>query len=1093
MPQAVSPSSHADRVLFLYAMTGPRGYETSQTAYLCGLSPSEAELALSELQKRGLVVQNGEGGWTQGQHREKGQAAARFPEGDNVGGVLPYCALLREGRGLKAVEFLLTWAESRQAPRPAWALSFAVEEIVRTLLHTSLRDADESESSFFIELAIRGYSTADFLGLEPHGAKVLLLKARSVAFRLNNAGYLYILDTMLAVRKILLHNADVEPFEEGKGRLRLPGESKEPGAPDGMRGDSPFLADTMPYISLYKYLQGSARQALDHFSFAGGQEQPVSTGAGENTIPRGAFSSAFAALAAVQSGDAALAVSILKTSLNSNVRSANCTVRSWLHSHLATVYLATGKPDEALDHVDAALVIGIERNVQCWMAAYTALAHYHVLCGRPCAARTILKTAVEKAASRHYLWGYNSPWFLDMLYVFRRHGLADLPGYDLEKEIRVCTEGRNPLLRAVANRIKGDMLLHAGGALREVQLPLLRSRAFFKIQQLPAEKCKTCAVLARAYLAAEDRAQALRYAIEAWPYREQFLPLGIYWSPDLEKLLPAPHGTNKAGGDSGALWRQNVFQSLLHLNPENYEIFPQEILKCAVESLGAVRACLFVREKEGLPRMAYSLQRERKQGMDRDESVPLHHVKECLEGVPLCIMDKADAGRPARQILCIPVPDEEGRCYAVYVEADDFTHAEDIDDSFLLLLGESMGILFRRWNEAAGRAQETSRLLAAREGAHSHQAIIYSSDAMRRVLEQADTTAPTDASVLIYGESGVGKELLARRIHEKSGRSGPFVAVNLSSLPEELFESEMQGYERGAFTGAFQRKIGLLEMAHTGTLFIDEVPDISPRVQVKLLRLLQERTFMRLGSTKAQHSDFRLVVATNRNLFEEVRRGNFRSDLFYRLCVVPLVIPPLRERPEDIDALITHYLKEFSRRSGRPVPRIDPADALKLRAYTWPGNIRELRNVMARALILAQGGRAVFSFDSERFGSSLSRSPDSDYGRPEEAPRPESVDEVMRAMFAELPSAQELEKQYILTILRLTGGKVSGKNGAAELLGMSRSTLYDKMRVMGLSSSPHRRGEHSKAAMRSETERNSAGSDAAPAERKPWRGTPPPA
>ena len=302
--------------------------------------------------------------------------------------------------------------------------------------------------------------------------------------------------------------------------------------------------------------------------------------------------------------------------------------------------------------------------------------------------------------------------------------------------------------------------------------------------------------------------------------------------------------------------------------------------------------------------MAYSLQRERKQGMDRDESVPLHHVKECLEGVPLCIMDKADAGRPARQILCIPVPDEEGRCYAVYVEADDFTHAEDIDDSFLLLLGESMGILFRRWNEAAGRAQETSRLLAAREGAHSHQAIIYSSDAMRRVLEQADTTAPTDASVLIYGESGVGKELLARRIHEKSGRSGPFVAVNLSSLPEELFESEMQGYERGAFTGAFQREIGLLEMAHTGTLFIDEVPDISPRVQVKLLRLLQERTFMRLGSTKAQHSDFRLVVATNRNLFEEVRRGNSRSDLFYRLCVVPLVIPPLRERPRGYRQLL---------------------------------------------------------------------------------------------------------------------------------------------------------------------------------------------
>lgn len=162
-----------------------------------------------------------------------------------------------------------------------------------------------------------------------------------------------------------------------------------------MRGDSPFLADTMPYISLYKYLQGSARQALDHFSFAGGQEQPVSTGAGENTIPRGPFRPLLPHWRRCNPGMPP-AVSILKTSLNSNVRSANCTVRSWLHSHLATVYLATGKPDEALEHVDAALVIGIERNVQCWMAAYTALAHYHVLCGRPCAARTILKTGRGK-------------------------------------------------------------------------------------------------------------------------------------------------------------------------------------------------------------------------------------------------------------------------------------------------------------------------------------------------------------------------------------------------------------------------------------------------------------------------------------------------------------------------------------------------------------------------------------------------------------------------------------------------------------------------------------------------------------------------
>lgn len=1061
MTQAIPNSEHAARLHLLCVTTPARAYETGQAAHLCDLPLPETERALRRLEQAGLIARNPEGTW----QLTEGQDAKALPEQFSgvscAGGVLEYCLKLRSGNVLDAVEILLAWAESQQHANASWALDFAVEEIVRALLHAPVRGYDERDRSLFIKLVIRTHSMADFQGLAPLRMKVLLLRARGVAILLDNASYIYILDTILDVRKMLLDNEDVEPAEKtgktrrrhathGKGRMAFM-------ASDDARDKSHFLAEAMPYISMYNYLQGSTRQALDHFSLAGGQELPVLAGARENSIPQGAFSSAFASLAAVQSGDSTLAVSILKTCLNSNARNAGCPTKSWLHAHLATVYLAAGRPDEALEHVDAALAVGVDQNIQCWMAAYTALTHYHVLCGRPRVAHCVLTAAVKTACARNYRWGYNSPWFLDILYVFRRNNLPDLPDYTLERELKLCAEGQNPLLRAVANRIRGDMLLRAGAPLREVQPPLLRSRAFFKLQQLPVEKCKTCAVLAEANLAAGDQAQALRYAIEAWPCHDQFLLLGIYWSAGLEKVLPAPRGAARVDDRARKVWQQDLVRALLALNPEQYETFPLDMLKCAAEALGASRACLFNTDESGRPHMTHALNMTREQVFGKEAAFPLYLVTECLEGVPVCITREAlrlpDSGEYDWQLACIPIQDGEGHFYALYVEGDSFTHTGDMDDAFLLVFGEYLGILLRRWLDVAARAQETARLLAVQEGEQSARPIVYRSEAMRRVLEQADTAARSSASVLIYGESGVGKELVARRIHESSGRRGPFVAVNLSSLPEELFESEMQGYERGAFTGAFQRKIGLLEMADTGTLFIDEVPDIPPRIQVKLLRLLQERNFMRLGSTRVLHSDFRLIVATNRNLFEAMRQGTFRNDLFYRICVVPLFIPPLRERPEDIDALLTYYLEEFSRLNACPVPAAEPADLLKLRSYGWPGNIRELKNVMERAVIFSRAGKMTFSFDSDGFGANAPESVaeiPGEYAAP--GSRGQKCTEVLRSLFAGLPSVRELEKQYILTVLRMTAGKVSGKNGAAELLGMSRSTLYDKMRALKISS-----------------------------------------
>src|SRR5436853_4597798 len=235
--------------------------------------------------------------------------------------------------------------------------------------------------------------------------------------------------------------------------------------------------------------------------------------------------------------------------------------------------------------------------------------------------------------------------------------------------------------------------------------------------------------------------------------------------------------------------------------------------------------------------------------------------------------------------------------------------------------------------------------------------IIGNSPALEAVLEQVERVAPTDSTVLIQGETGTGKELIARAIHNLSMRCGrPFIKLNCAAIPFDLLESELFGHERGAFTGAIAQKIGRFELADKGTLFLDEVGDIPPALQPKLLRVLQEQEFERLGSTRTHQVDVRLVAATNRNLGEMVKRGEFRSDLYYRLNVFPILLPALRERRADIPALVTHFVKLFSRRMGKPVDSIPPETMAAFQWYSWHGNIRELQNLVERGVILSRDG-----------------------------------------------------------------------------------------------------------------------------------------
>ena len=309
--------------------------------------------------------------------------------------------------------------------------------------------------------------------------------------------------------------------------------------------------------------------------------------------------------------------------------------------------------------------------------------------------------------------------------------------------------------------------------------------------------------------------------------------------------------------------------------------------------------------------------------------------------------------------------------------------------------------------------------------ARRFEQIIGDSAPLRIVLEQAERVAAADSTVLIQGETGTGKELIAHAIHNASPRSGhPLIKLNCAAIPFDLLESELFGHERGAFTGAIAKKIGRFELADKGTLFLDEVGDIPLPLQPKLLRVLQEQEFERLGSGRTHRVDVRVVAATHRDLERMVKRNQFRSDLYYRLNVFPITLPPLRERVEDIAALVEHYVEVFSHRMGKHIDAISDEFMNAFKSHSWPGNIRELENAIERAVILSNEGLLPNPLRPTRSASVV--------------------------VFPPRTTLRESERTLILEALEVTGWVVAGPYGAAARLGMKRTTLVARMKKHGI-------------------------------------------
>ena len=310
------------------------------------------------------------------------------------------------------------------------------------------------------------------------------------------------------------------------------------------------------------------------------------------------------------------------------------------------------------------------------------------------------------------------------------------------------------------------------------------------------------------------------------------------------------------------------------------------------------------------------------------------------------------------------------------------------------------------------------------------EGIIGQSSALRKVLQMVEHVALGDSTVLLLGETGTGKELIARAIHNYSSRRNhSFAKVNCAAIPSGLLESELFGHERGAFTGAITQKVGRLELADQGSLFLDEIGDIPLELQPKLLRVLQEREFERLGSTRTRRVDVRVVAATHRDLEGMILEKQFRSDLYYRLNVVPIFLPPLRKRPEDIPLLVEHFVQKFATKAGKTMDMISSATMEALRSYPWPGNIRELENVIERAVILSSG--SVLRISNHDLSTRVVSGRDANRSQ----------------------TLEEVERNHILTTLKETRWILSGPSGAAVRLGLNRSTLYFRMKKLGIARS----------------------------------------
>ncbi|MCL1939679.1 MAG: sigma 54-interacting transcriptional regulator [Desulfovibrionaceae bacterium] len=966
-------------------------------------------------------------------------------------------ALKRQGEILEACAGLLECMDRYLERSQSTAAVACLALVIRYLQGWAEFNAASPEARRFLELALAAGDASMYL--TKHLSLMLKLTgtARNVALSLGDSRT----ETLLNLVEVCLENMHAECSTARLQELRRHWARTLAGF-----DDPDITAHSQYFLGMFHFWEGEFQKVISYFDNASSHPQ----------MWRGRFQTEmyplYTSSSAVYLGRFHQAVGILESARRAASLRKNRFQTMWWEAQLAMCLLYMNRCEEALELVDHVIAeTDPESETKIFVWGMRGLAYYHWRKGRVAAAHAILTDAM-RISQRNTLNRpiYSYPWLLDMLHSFRRLGLPPVPGLSLGEELSRTLQGPNRHLQASAFRTIAAVQLEQGASLEATLSCLHQSGQLFESVGNRLEAARTKWRIADCLDAMGSLENAGLFRTEAAQTLADFAqheesaaclanrPTSVHdfsWvnceSPPLfsdaeaETVFRMPSLFLRDAADAPDMTGLSA--------PPPMEQEPVESCRLALESLPpwislqqylnqAVRiACSELgAERAALVRLASGDSMEIKAvsnitGAELETGAlasRLADIRPRLRDAPLLINEE---GAVSLSLLLQAGQDES---WLLYLESAYAVHA--LQSLGIQKQKEAARVFSQELRAALRYTDRPAPPKVEREYAQTKhfqetpESLVYSSPAMRQLISRSRQVALTDAPILILGETGVGKELLAQYIHNCSDRPGPFVPVHPASIAENLFESEFFGHEKGAFTGAHKQKIGLAELAHNGTLFIDEVGDIPMATQVKLLRIFQDRRFFRVGGSVAMHSDFRLVGATNKDLWQETLAGRFREDLYYRMSVVPLNLPPLRERKEDIPILLELFLDRFARRYHKTVPRPKAHELAAFAAYSWPGNVRELKSVVERAVILYRGGEM-------------------DYG-----PAPAKTAKTMAVnvsaaglqdLASDLPSLEELERRYVKHVMQVTGGKITGPGGALKILGVKRSTFYARMKRDG--------------------------------------------
>lgn len=796
-------------------------------------------------------------------------------------------------------------------------------------------------------------------------------------------------------------------------------------------GDTDMLFQASGLMGIYYFMNGQYREALMHLERA---EKMFLTS--EYEILNNINVPFFLPYCAFYLGQFHRATGSIESYISLARKNGDLATVSTLEAVLGLFFAIMKKRTEA--HALLSKALDNSKSINNSIGIYVArggLAVLSYLDNKMEKAYELLQVAVSEGEHAGLVRQFSSPVFLEILYELHHLSLQSLPMLNYNLALERALNGDNIHLKGVAFRLQASGMISNREDEATITACLDESINLLKEAGDPVQLSKTILEKARLNLLHNDRKTAMILSQEAWCELGSFAD-EIY--PDELRFLlsniESPQNAIQVRKD----FMKRFLEASVSLIPIEDE---QEMLTKAVRSinrlLGAQRGGLFWFPKGNTrrPELRASSNLSQNEVDDpRFRSTLEVILKAFRKNQPintrLTKSTDFDWGNNINAVLCIPIS-FGGKVVGVLYHDNPYLNDafEFLDISMLTEMAHHTNKLFENITQFIRIKEERNILVSEkilRKEDQSQHKIIAQSSIMKNLLNKSDRVAGSESTILILGETGTGKELLAKRIHELSGRSeGPLVIVDCTTIPENLVESELFGHEKGSFTGADRLKRGKIELSHKGTLFLDEIGELPLHSQIKLLRTLQEKNFVRVGGICTNSSDFRLICATNRDLVKEVAAGRFREDLFYRINVIPLKIPALRDRGEDIILLAYFFLQHFSQKYQRYNLDLNSQDITSLVNYSWPGNVRELENLVERAVILSDETTLELNLPTNS-GSKLDK------------------------IFLDTPTLSELQQRYIQYIIELTGGKISGPGGAIEILGLKRTSLYSRMRSLGM-------------------------------------------